>query len=159
MISLKLLAYAWTLLFAHLVRLNVLSLNSKAWQSTDDVLEQDHFPETPYLSSRPNTAIGFSGGGTPHFWLSKGTEKDFAVKFCVSQLNPCYMFSIIPPCAPPKIFDCAVSIVTMTDKFLSNIASVVVKYYLHISATILKIIPVIIVFHRVDGRYCHRSQD
>ena len=124
MISSKLLAYAWTLLFAHLIRQNVLSLNSKAWQSTNDVLEQDHFPETPYLSSRPNTAIGFSGGGTPHFSTSKGTEKDFVEKFCVSQLSPCYMFSIIPPCAPPKMFDCAVDIVAVTDKLRFNIASI-----------------------------------
>ena len=76
--------YLYILLSAQLVRQNVLSLNSKAWQSTDDVLEQDHFPETPYLSSRPNTAIGFSGGGTPNLCLYEWTEIDILVEFCGS---------------------------------------------------------------------------
>ena len=42
---------------------DVLSLNAMAWQSSKDDPEIDDFPETPYLRSRSNSAIGFSGGG------------------------------------------------------------------------------------------------
>jgi hypothetical protein len=42
---------------------DVLSINAMAWQSSKDDPALDDFPETPYLSSRSNTAIGFSGGG------------------------------------------------------------------------------------------------
>lgn len=41
----------------------VSSLNAKAWQSVNGDLESNDFPETPYLLTRSNTAIGFSGGG------------------------------------------------------------------------------------------------
>lgn len=47
----------------HLLFLKVLSLNARAWQSADSDPDIDDFPETSYLLSRSNTAIGFSGGG------------------------------------------------------------------------------------------------
>lgn len=36
-------------------------LQAKAWQSKSSNPVQSDFPEVPYLSSRPNTAIGFTG--------------------------------------------------------------------------------------------------
>jgi hypothetical protein len=51
------------LISGHLFFGRVSSLNAKAWQSVDGDLESDDFPETPYLLTRSNTAIGFSGGG------------------------------------------------------------------------------------------------
>ena len=38
------------------------SLNAKLWQSrASDFVSSLDYPETPLLSSRPNTAIGFTG--------------------------------------------------------------------------------------------------
>ena len=60
---LKLLSIVLLVLVSTLFSLRVLSLNAKAWQCLNDEPEMDDFPETPYLLSRSNTAIGFSGGG------------------------------------------------------------------------------------------------
>jgi hypothetical protein len=40
------------------------SLKAKAWQSLSDVPDATDFPEYELLKSKPNTAIGFSGGGS-----------------------------------------------------------------------------------------------
>jgi hypothetical protein len=39
------------------------NLNARAWQSEGDYPTVDDFPETAFLSSKPSTAIAFSGGG------------------------------------------------------------------------------------------------
>eukprot|EP01035_Chromulina_nebulosa_P019173 gene19173-25018_t len=39
------------------------TINIKAWQSADSNPNQSDYPEVSYLSSKPNTAIAFSGGG------------------------------------------------------------------------------------------------
>ena len=59
----KFFAILSALISGHLSFGRVSSLNAKAWQSVDGDLESDDFPETPYLLTRSNTAIGFSGGG------------------------------------------------------------------------------------------------
>ena len=59
----KLFIILSALISGHLSFGRVSSLNAKAWQSVNGDLESDDFPETPYLLTRSNTAIGFSGGG------------------------------------------------------------------------------------------------
>jgi hypothetical protein len=57
----------WPLIFlicfcqAFLVAIH--SLNARAWQSLGDDTVAEDYPELPYLTSRSNIAIGFSGGG------------------------------------------------------------------------------------------------
>eukprot|EP01034_Spumella_vulgaris_P039741 gene39741-49113_t len=43
------------------------TLNAKAWQSSASDPVASDFPETEVLKSRPNTAIGFTGGGSRAF--------------------------------------------------------------------------------------------
>lgn len=58
---------------AILVNCGVLAtLNARAWKSKSDVLTRDDFPEAELLQGKPNTAIGFSGGGSRAYIAAMG---------------------------------------------------------------------------------------
>jgi hypothetical protein len=58
---------------ALLVNCGVLAnLNARAWKSNTGVLTKDDFPEVDLLKSKPNTAIGFSGGGSRAYTAAIG---------------------------------------------------------------------------------------
>mmetsp|Transcript_13113 Transcript_13113/g.12707 ORF Transcript_13113/g.12707 Transcript_13113/m.12707 type:complete len:569 (-) Transcript_13113:163-1869(-) len=70
--------YVWTSLIfgctflSTIFELTVDSLKAYAWQSKNDDVEFTHFPENQYIQSRPNVAIGFSGGGSRAFVAAAG---------------------------------------------------------------------------------------
>lgn len=52
--------------------INAENLKAKAWQCFSKYPTEEVFPETEMLSSKPNTAIGFSGGGSRAYGATMG---------------------------------------------------------------------------------------
>jgi hypothetical protein len=70
-IELRLLAFILLAVY-FLVAVTAVNNNAKVWQSTGEYVDQNLFPEKELLSSKPNTAIAFTGGGSRAYLAAMG---------------------------------------------------------------------------------------